>query len=186
MDLERLSKFKEVFSGSKDQNIEAFFQRFESWCDHHNHDHRYKVRNFVFCLDGAAYKCYKNLTRAVKEDYPLLKEHLLTYFSPTLLPEEEQFEQLIDLRMKEGDKIQTYFNAIMERTDKLEVPEWMKITIFKRGLPAYVKTYIKQEKPEGLLETLKKAKEAEELGSDREENEDIRVLKESVAKLWNN
>ena len=51
MDLERLLKFKEVFSGSKDQDIEAFFDRFESWCHHHNHDHRYKVRNFIFCLD---------------------------------------------------------------------------------------------------------------------------------------
>ena len=73
----------------------------------------------------------------------------------------------------------------MKKTHRLEVPEWMKIAIFKRGLPNYGKTYIKQEKPEGLLETLKKAKEAEELGSDRDENEDIKVLKDSVAKLLN-
>ena len=52
MDLERLSKFKEAFSGSKDQNIEAFFEPFESWCDNHDHDNRCKARNFVFCLDG--------------------------------------------------------------------------------------------------------------------------------------
>ena len=46
-----------------------------------------------------------------------------------------------------------------------------------------METYIKQEKPEGLLETLKKAKEAETLGSDRDKNEDMKVLKESVTKL---
>ena len=45
-------------------------------------------------------------------------------------------------------------------------------------MPKYVKTYIKQEKPEGLLESLKKTTEAEELGSDRDENEDMKVLKD--------
>ena len=100
MDLERLSKFKEVFSGSKDQNIEAFFERFELWCRHHGHDHQYKVRNFVFCLDGAAYNCYKNLPRAIKEDYRLLKEQLLTYFAPTKLPVDKLFEKIIEPKMK--------------------------------------------------------------------------------------
>ena len=42
--------------------------------------------------------------------------------------------------------------------------------MFKRGLPKCVKKYIKQKKPEGLLETLKKVNEAEELGSDRDKN----------------
>ena len=79
MDLEWLSKFKKVFSCSKDQNKEAFFERFESWCNNHNHDNRYKANNFVFCLDGAAYACYKNLPWAIKEKYLLLKEQLLTY-----------------------------------------------------------------------------------------------------------
>ena len=85
--------------------------------------------------------------------------------------------------MKKGDTVQTYFNTIMEKTDRLNVPESQKISIFKRGLPKYVKTYIKQEKPEGLLETLKKAKEAEELGSDKDENEYMKVLKDSVSQL---
>ena len=82
MDLERLSIFKEVFSGAKDQNIEAFFERFESWCNNHDHDNRYKVRNFVCCLDGPACTCYKSLPRTVKENYLLLKEQLLTYYAP--------------------------------------------------------------------------------------------------------
>ena len=33
------------------------------------------------------------------------------------------------------------------------------------------------------MDTLRKAKEAEELGSDRNENEDMKILKDSVAKL---
>ena len=60
MDLEHLSKFKEVFYGAKDQNIVAFFERFESWCNIHNHNNWYKARDFVFCVDGAAYAYYKN------------------------------------------------------------------------------------------------------------------------------
>ena len=67
--------------------------------------------------------------------------------------------------MINGDKVQTYFSTIMEKTDRLDVHESQKIAIFDRGFPKYVKTYIKQEKPEGLLETLKNAKEAEEIGS---------------------
>ena len=79
--------------------------------------------------------------------------------------------------------MQTYFNTIMEKTDKLDAPESQKIAIFKRGLPKFIKTYIKQEKPEGLLENLKKAKEAEELGSNWDEKEDMNILKGSVSHL---
>ena len=62
----------------------------------------------------------------------------------------------------------------MKKTEKLEVPEVHKISIFKRGLPKYTKRYIKQEKPDSLLENLKKTKEAEELGSDYDGHEDIK------------
>ena len=86
MDLKRLSKFKDVFSGTKDQNMEAFFERFESWCNNHDHDHRYKVRNLVFCLDGVAYTCYRSLPRTIKQDDLLLKDQLLTYYASTRLP----------------------------------------------------------------------------------------------------
>ena len=41
-DLERVTKFKEVFTGDKNQNIEAFYGRFESWCRSHGHNDRYK------------------------------------------------------------------------------------------------------------------------------------------------
>ena len=63
-----------------------------------------------------------------------MKEKLLTYYAPTQLPVDEQFKQLTDLKIKKGDKV-TYFDTIMEKTDKLDVPESQKIAIFKRGLP---------------------------------------------------
>ena len=84
------------------------------------------MRNFVFFLDGAAYNCYKNLPRVIKEDYRHLKEQLFTYYAPTRLPVDEQFEQLTDLKMKKGDTVQTYFNAVMEKTERLEVQESQK------------------------------------------------------------
>ena len=95
-----------------------------------------------------------------------MKEQLLTYYVPSQLPVDEQFRQLTNLKIKTGDKVHIYFNTIMEKTDKLDLPESQEIALFKRGLPKYIKTCIKQEKPKGLLETLRKAKEAEELGSD--------------------
>ena len=131
MDLERPSKFKKVFSGLKDLNMEAFFECFETWCNNHDHGNLYKARNFVFCLDGAAYTCYKNLPRAIKDNYLMLKELLITYYAPTQLPVDEQFEQLTDLKLKKEDKVQTSFNTIMEKTEKLDVPESQKIAIFK-------------------------------------------------------
>ena len=160
MDLERLEKFKEVFTGDKNQNIEAFFKRFESWCRKHGHDDIYKTQNFAFCLDGAAYTCYDSLPQATKDNYPLLKDQLITYYAPTQLPMDEQFEKLTDLKLRKGDSVQSYFNTIMKKTEKLDMPEAQKIAIFKRGLPNYIRRYIKLEKPEGLLENLKKAKEA--------------------------
>ena len=161
-------KFKEVFTGEENQNVEAFFDRFESWCRNHGHGDRYKAEHFVFCLDGPAYTCYKSLPATTRNNYQLLKEQLITYYAPTQLPVEEQFEQLTDLKLKKGDTVQAHFNTVMKKTEKLDVPEAQKVAIFKRGLPKYIKRYIKQEKPEGLLENLKKAKEAEELGPDHE------------------
>ena len=75
-----------------------------------------------------------------------------------------QFEQLPDLRLEKGETVQAYFNTLMKKTEKLDVTQAQKAAIFKRGLPKFIRKYIKQEKPEGLLETLKTAKEAEELG----------------------
>ena len=69
MELERAAKFKEVFSGSKDQNIEAFFDRFELWCDNHGHGDDFKAANFVLCLDGPAYSVYKSLDEEIRQDY---------------------------------------------------------------------------------------------------------------------
>ena len=86
MDLERMAKLNEVFTGDKNQNIEAFFERFENWCENHHHNDGYKARYFVFCLDGAAYTCYKSLPQAVRDNYQQLKEQLITYYAPTQLP----------------------------------------------------------------------------------------------------
>ena len=69
---------------------------------------------------------------------------------------DEQFDRLTDLKLREGDKVQTYFNTVMGKTYKLEVSKLQKIAIFKWGLPKYIKKYITQER---LLENLKKAKE---------------------------
>ena len=70
MDLERASKFKEVFTGAKEQNIEAFFDRFDLWCAKNGHTDEYKVENFVFCIDGPAYTVYKSLAKSTSTDYP--------------------------------------------------------------------------------------------------------------------
>ena len=45
----------------------------------------------------------------------------------------EQFEQLTDLKLKEGNTVQTYFNLVIKETEKLDVPETPKVAIFKRG-----------------------------------------------------
>ena len=93
MDLERASKFKEVFTGAREQNIEAFFDRFDLWCAKNGHTDEYKVENFVFCIDGPAYTVYKSLAKSVRTDYPELKRFLITCYGPTRLPAEDEFEK---------------------------------------------------------------------------------------------
>ena len=104
MDMERAAKFKEVFSGDKGQNIEAFFDRFDLWCDRNGHSDECKAKHFVFCLDDPAYSAYKSLDQKVKDDYQLMKQDLITFYTPTKLPIDEQFEQLTELTMKKGEK----------------------------------------------------------------------------------
>merc|ERR1711872_1046380 len=65
----------------------------------------------------------------------------------------------------------------------MKLPEAQKTVLFKRGLPKYIKRYIKQEKPTTLRDTLIRAKEAEELGEDHDADEDIKGLQESMTML---
>ena len=74
MDLERVAKFKEVFSGDKGQNIEAFFDRFDLWCENNGHTDAYKTKNFVMCLNDPAYSAYKSLDQSVRNNYDLMKQ----------------------------------------------------------------------------------------------------------------
>ena len=102
MDLERASKFKEVLTGAKEQNIEAFFDRFDLWCTKNGHTDEYKVENFVFCIDGPAYTVCKSLARSIRTDYPELKRFLITCYGPTRLPAEDEFEKLLGLTFRKG------------------------------------------------------------------------------------
>ena len=130
------------------------------------HKDDYKAKNFVFCLEGAAYSVYKSLDENVRKNYQALKRDFITFYAPTKLPIEEQYEQLAELKMKQDERVQTYFNLVMKKTEHLDMHESQKTVIFKKGLPQYIKRYIKSEKPKSLRDTLIRAKEAEELGPD--------------------
>ena len=96
---------------------------------------------------------------------------------------DEQFDQLTELKLGKGEKVQALFNKLMKKTEKLDITEAQKVALFKRGLPKYIKRYIKQERPTTLLDTLQKAKEAEELGPDHDGHEDIKGLQDSMSQL---
>ena len=180
MDLERAQKFKEIFSGSKNQNVEAFLDRFDRWCTNQNHGNDYKTRNFILCLDGEAFTAYKSLPAEIKNDYNALRRQLIEYYAPTCLPSDEQYERINNMKMKRTDSVQSFFNQVMEKAENLDMSLDQKRVIFKNGLPKYIKKYIKQEKPATIWETLKRAKQAEELGADHDENDDLKELKESI------
>ena len=82
-------------------------------------------------MEGA----YKSLDQSIKNDYDLMKRDMITFYTPTKLPIDEQFEQLTELTMKKGDDVQTYFNTVMKKAEHLGMPESQKAVIFKRGLP---------------------------------------------------
>ena len=65
----------------------------------------------------------------------------------------------------------------------MKLLESQKTVHFKRGLPKYIRKYIKQEKPKTLRDTLIRAKEAEELGKNHDEDEDIKSLQQSMTSL---
>ena len=79
MELDRINRFKEVFTGEKSQNIEGFRERFETWCSKNDRGNDYKTRYFSFLLDGAAFTCFKSLPREVKNDYQRIKQQFLAY-----------------------------------------------------------------------------------------------------------
>ena len=183
MELERALKFKEVFSGDKSQNVEAFFDRFETWCAKQGHDDNYKLQNIVFCLDGSAYTSYKTMAPELKNNYANLKKELVTYYSQTKLPDDQLFQHLNTLRMQKTDTVQKFYNLLMKKTQDLNISEAQLQVLFKAALPRYIRRYVKSEKPKTLSETLIKAREAEELGSDYEEDDGIKEVKDSIKAL---
>ena len=77
----------------------------------------------MLCLDGPAYSVYKSLDDEVRQDYQTMKKDLITFYAPTKLPVEEQFEQLTELNLKKGKKGQANFNAVMKKTEHMKLPE---------------------------------------------------------------
>ena len=183
MELERARKFKDVFSGEEGQNIEAFFDKFEKWCMNQGHDDEYKLQNIIFCLDGSAYTSFKTMAPELKSSYPSLKKELITYYAPTKLPVDEQFQQVQELKMKKTETVQTFFNLLMKKTQHLDMSQEQKTVLFKAGLPRYIRKYVKLERPKSLTDTLIKAREAEELGSDYDEDGDMKEVKNSIQTL---
>ena len=183
MELDRAHKFKEIFSGTKNQNVEAFFDRFDRWCENQGHDDRYKIRNFVLCLDGVAFTSYKNLPQETKDDYDALRAVMISHYAPTRLPVDEQYQQLKDMKMKKTDTVQSFYNLILQKSEHLDMSQEQKRVIFKSGLPKYILRYLKTEKPTTLEETLTKAKEAEELGPEYDQNVETSRLETLVQTL---
>ena len=178
--LERTMKFKEIFSGEKGQNVEGFFDRFEKFCDLHGHNDEYKVRNFVLCIDGQAYDSYKTMDPNIKNSYPALKAEFITYFAPTKLPIYDQMQQLTKLKMETSDTVQSFFNKIMEKSRYLHFTQEHKTFFFKAGLPKYIQKYLKIERATTLSETLVKARVAENLGPNYDEDDDLKDIRNSL------
>ena len=90
------------------------------------------------------------------------------------------FEQL--------SNFQTHYLHYLKDFQKIqhleEVPEDLKIEIFKSGLLRYIKTHLKFTKPKTALEALESARSAEALGDETsEEIEEIKRLQKVLNDL---
>ena len=178
-------KFREIFDGGADKSVKAFLTRFDRFCEYQGLGNDFKCKNFCFILDGDAFEAYDLLSEEIKQNYCALRASMLTIFGPAKLPPGKQYHGLFEIKMSETDTVQEHYNHIMRKIQHLkEVPEDLKIEIFKSCLPRYIKTHLKFTKPKTVLEALESARSAEALGDETsEEIEEIRRLQKVLNNL---
>ena len=171
-------KFREIFEGGTKKNIKAFLTRFDRFCEYQGFGNDWKCGHFCFVLDGDAFEAYDSLSEEIKNNYCALRATMLTIFGPAKLPPGKQYNGLFEIKMNESETVQEHYNNISRRIQHLkEVPEDLKLEIFKSGLPRYIKTHLKFTKPKTVMEALESARSAEALGD--ETSEEIEEIKRS-------
>ena len=170
-----------LFTGEKDQNIETFLNKFDRFCEINNKNVDYKLQSFPLLLEGRAYILYQDLPDETKQDYDMLTENMKQYFASTELPPLHAYETLYTQKMTKADTVQKFFEKILDKSKKLNITPEQKTALFISGLTKNIKKYVITEKPETLAAALTKAKEAELLNL--ENDEESKLLQTILAKL---
>ena len=179
------TRFKEKFSGAGQQNIKAFLTRFDRFCKNQGHSDPYKCNQMDFILDGEAHDAYISLSDETKSNYPALRKQMITIFGPARLPPGESYQKVFKMKKEEGESVQNYYNNIMRICEQLPnaSPE-LKMEIFTSGLPQYIRYYLRLNKPTTIEEALEKAKSAEAVGPDKDDQgQDIREMQQRIENL---
>ena len=168
--VEAWTRFREKFSGENNQNITAFLARFDKYCKNNRHPDKLKCEQMEVILDGEAHDAYDSFSDETKNDYQLLRKHLITIFGPAKLPPGESYQKLFNLKMDDNSTVQAHYNKIVKRLrDIQEISEDFKLEVFVLGLPKYIKDYLKLEKPKNISEALELAKSKEAAGASKED-----------------
>ena len=175
-------KFRQPsFKGSEGENIEAFISKFDQFCAINGKNDRYKTQVFPTLLDGRAYTLYQDLSPDLQQDYPALINQMKQYFAETPLPPLHAYETLYTQKMADSETVQKFFENLIHKSKHLNITPEQKTALFISGLTKKIKAYVINEKPATLAEALIKAKEAEILRV--ENDDDTKLLKRILAKI---
>ena len=96
------------FRGTKDENINAFFNKFDRFCAANRKDYEYKSQTIPLHFDGRAFAIYETFPDHVKDDYDSIVEHMKNYFEAATLPPLQAFEKLHTLKKGSLQTVQEF------------------------------------------------------------------------------
>ena len=174
-------KFKHIFGGTAKEDVKNFIQKFRHYCEINDEDENYMITHFPLYLTGRAQRLYARLPDDVKLDFDVLEQNMMNFFAPVRLPPVSAYKALQGLKMKEKEKVQEFYERILEMSDDIELSEAQIMATFVGGLPRFIEDYLLLKEPDSLAQALRLAKQKEKLGP--REQEPNKLLQKVLDKI---
>ena len=150
-----------IFSGKDDQSLENFIAKFERLSDERTLSDAAKAKWITHFVDGRAFKVLDALPEKDKNNYETIKTSLRLAYGHLQLPKIIAYPSFTGLKQGESERVQSYWERTLEKSNGLEVAPDQMMAHFVDGLTSAIKTYVLIRQPTTLNVAVGLAKEAE-------------------------
>ena len=157
----RLQNIRPPRYDSAKANIRTFFTRFDKYKNAHQPawDNEAAVNILSNLLDDESLEYFESLEEEIRNNYEQAKESLIEHYEPGN-PIYTKWSNLTSRKQGETESVTMYYDDLIKKSRRMEVPAAQLLYIFIDGLPLDTKQHLALETnpPETLAQALTRAK----------------------------